>query len=63
MHIQQQMLRYQRHEETIKVLGKALDLLGHKDTQAAIEVLMAYRNHLQHQQKPVVEAYRQEAHG
>lgn len=53
----QQTIRYQRHDDAIKILGTALDLLGKHDTAQAIEVLMAYRNHLQDMQIPKLEDY------
>lgn len=57
MQHKQQILRYTQHTEAIQVLGQAIDLLGHKDVEQAIKVLMSYRNHLQDSQGYRLEDY------
>lgn len=56
-HFVQQMLTYEENAEAIVVLGRAIDLLGHKDIAEALKVLMAYRNHLQDAQRPTLKQY------
>jgi hypothetical protein len=52
-----QTLKYEHREGDIKILARALDLLGKKDIPAAIEVLMAYRNNLIESQVPTLKQY------
>ncbi len=56
-HLVQQMLSYDDNKEAIEILGQAIDLLGHKDIAGALDVLMAYRNHLQDSQRPILKQY------
>jgi hypothetical protein len=53
----QQTLRYTHREDDIKMVARAIDLLGHHQVAEALEVLMAYRNYLQDAQRPVLEDY------
>ena len=57
MFTETQVLKYEKREDDIAVIAKALDLLGHGDVPAAIEVLMEYRNNLIESQHPRTERY------
>jgi len=59
MYTQTQTLQYEHCEDDIATIAKAIDLLGHKQVNEAIEVLMDYRNRLQDMQKPKVKDYNQ----
>lgn len=56
---QTQTLKYERREDDIATLARAIDMLGRGEVPAAIEVLMEYRNNLMESQIPKIKDYDQ----